>query len=143
MLNVAIVDMHAPTAEQRTVFETVIEQCWLESQGLPLFVVNGKCVQGYGPIEESHPDLKYLIEAALSDRDRESVAAARAGLAADPVAYKAKVDADLAAGADKKRRGAPVGWRFIAMAAGVIVLGGIGFLWGRNRKRKFEKSARR
>lgn len=139
MLNVVEIDMDAPTNEQLQEFNQIVETCWLESRGLPIFHVNGKCVQGYGPIEESHPDLKYLMESALTEKEKSQVEAIRTEMNADPDAYRAKVDTQKLA--DEQRAAAalekgPIAtyWYFIAGAVALLAV--IGLALGKRKNRK-------
>lgn len=128
---VVVRNVNVMDGDNRPMFEEALKKCEFESGGVPVMVIDGKCIQGYADFMQD--ELRQAIEANMSDDDKTAAAANREEMGKDADAFKsAHADragavseygaAAAAAESQKKSSGSSV-WFYGLLVALVAALG--------------------
>ena len=78
------------TESNRPAFDRVIKECNLQSGGVPIITINGKCFQGFGMAETTGNQFRETIDAAINADERTNAESVRAAMSENADAVRAQ-----------------------------------------------------
>lgn len=133
----AVKQVNVGEEANRAAFQKVVRDCKYKTGGIPIITIGDKCFQGYGTDETTGNEFRETINANLTDAERETAAANRAAMAANPEQFRAdnasRLDSlrEQIGTPQKKNDGTPV---IFWVILGVLVAG-LGFVLLRKGKK--------